>query len=104
MQSTTESPDSRRDTTTQEEVIPPRAALVAEALPHAPGEQMLTLTLTLAEVGAIAASLQTCVHSGWVRQPSDLNVINSVLRKIHDAKLVLVAGGTNEQSMPKEKA
>jgi hypothetical protein len=50
---------------------------------------MLTLTLTLNEVGAIAASLQTCVHSGWVRQPSDLNTVNSVLRKLHDAKLEL---------------
>ena len=75
---------------TQEDgIVPERPAQPAEALAPAPGEQVLTLTLTLSETGAIAASLQTCVHSGWVRQPSDLNVVNSVLRKLHDAKLEL---------------
>ena len=75
---------------TQEDgIVPERPAQTAEALPPAPGEATLTVTLTLSETGAIAASLQTCVHSGWVRQPSDLNVVNSVLRKLHDAKLEL---------------
>ncbi len=69
--------------------VPERPAQTAEALAPAPGEATLTVTLTLTEIGAIAASLQTCVHSGWVRQPSDLNVVNSVLRKLHDAKLEL---------------
>ncbi len=69
--------------------VPPASVPVAEALAPAPGEMTLTVTLTLTETGAIAASLQTCVHSGWVRQPSDLNVVNSVLRKLHDAKLEL---------------
>ena len=68
-------------------VIPPKPVAVAEVLPPAPGEDLLALSLTLAECGAIGASLQTCVHSGWVRQPSALNVVNSVLRKLHDAKL-----------------
>ena len=69
--------------------VPEKPAEPAVALPPAPGEMTLTVTLTLTEIGAIAASLQTCVHSGWVRQPSDLNVVNSVLRKLHDAKLEL---------------
>ena len=69
--------------------VPQRPVQTAEALAPAPGEMTLTVTLTLSETGAIAASLQTCVHSGWVRQPSDLNVVNSVLRKLHDAKLEL---------------
>ena len=75
---------------TQEDgIVPERPAQLAVALPPAPGEMTLTVTLTLTETGAVAASLQTCVHSGWVRQPSDLNVVNSVLRKLHDAKLEL---------------
>ena len=69
--------------------VPERPAQTAETLAPALGEMTLTVTLTLTEIGAIAASLQTCVHSGWVRQPSDLNVVNSVLRKLHDAKLEL---------------
>ena len=75
--------------TAEDGTVPEKPAEPAQALAPSPGEAMLTLTLTLNEVGAIAASLQTCVHSGWVRQPSDLNVVNSVLRKLHDAKLEL---------------
>ena len=75
--------------TAEDGPVPAASVPIAEALSPAPGEQTLTLTFTLNETGAIAASLQTCVHSGWVRQPSDLNTVNSVLRKIHDAKLEL---------------
>jgi len=75
--------------TAEDGPVPAAPAELAVALPPSPGEATLTLTLTLNEVGAIAASLQTCVHSGWVRQPSDLNTVNSVLRKLHDAKLEL---------------
>ena len=75
--------------TAEDGPVPAKPAPEAVALPPAPGETTLPLTLTLSEVGAISASLQTCVHSGWVRQPSDLNVVNSVLRKLHDAKLEL---------------
>jgi len=65
---------------------PPRAA---EVLPPAPGEPLLAFELTLSEVGCIAASIQTAVRSGWIREPSHLNVANSVLRKFHEAKLKL---------------
>ena len=50
---------------------------------------MLPFELTLSEVGCIAASIQTSVRSGWIREPSHLNVANSVLRKFHEAKLKL---------------
>ena len=75
--------------TAEDGPVPAAPEQPAVALPSSPGEATLTLTFTLNEVGAIAASLQTCVHSGWVRQPSDLNTVNSVLRKLHDAKLEL---------------
>ncbi len=66
--------------------VPAEAPKEAEVLPPAPGEIMLPLTLTLAEIGACAASLQTCVQWKAITQPSQLNVVNSVLRKFHDAK------------------
>jgi hypothetical protein len=69
--------------------IPAGAAKVAEIQPPAPGEPVLDMQLTLSEVGCIAASIQTAVRSGWVREPSHLNVANSVLRKFHEAKLKL---------------
>jgi hypothetical protein len=75
--------------TAEDGPVPATPEQPAVALAPNPGEATLTLTLTLNEAGAIAASLQTCVHSGWVRQPSDLNTVNSVLRKLHDAKLEL---------------
>lgn len=75
----------------REEVIPAPPTRVAEVQPAQPGEATLPLALTLSEIGAIAASLQTAVHAGWVREPQQLNVVNSVLRKFHDAKEQLVA-------------
>ncbi len=66
--------------------IPQPAPREAEVLPPAAGEPLLTLTLSLAEIGCVAASLQTCVQWGAIKQPSLLNVVNSVLRKFHDAK------------------
>jgi hypothetical protein len=74
----------------QDGIIPPDPPRPAEALPPAPGEIVLNLSLSLAEIGVIAASLQTCVHWKAVTQPSQLNVVNSILRKIHDAKLAWV--------------
>jgi len=67
-------------------VIPPRPKLLAEVQPPKPGQALLDVQLTLDEMGAISASIQTCVHSGWIRQTSALNVVNSVLRKFHDIK------------------
>jgi hypothetical protein len=69
--------------------IPAKPVALAEILPAAPGEPAITCELTLTEVGCIAASIQTAVRSGWVREPSHLNVANSVLRKFHEAKLKL---------------
>jgi hypothetical protein len=69
--------------------IPATAPKVAEVLPPAPGEPLLAFELTLSEVGCIAASIQTSVRSGWIREASHLNVANSVLRKFHEAKLKL---------------
>ena len=69
--------------------VPAKPVALAEVLPPAPGEPVLTFELTLTEVGCIAASIQTAVRSGWVREPSHLNVANSVLRKFHEAKLKL---------------
>jgi hypothetical protein len=70
-----------------EEVIPAKPIALAEVQPPKPGEAQLDVQLTLSEIGAITASIQTCVHSGWIRQTSALNVVNSVLRKFHDVKL-----------------
>ena len=70
--------------------IPVQPTKLAEIQPLKPGEQILTLMLSLSEVGCIAASLQTCVHAGWIREASQLNVANSVLRKFHEAKLKLI--------------
>ena len=69
--------------------IPAKPPALAEIVPPAPGEPLLHFELTLTEVGCIAASIQTAVRSGWVREPSHLNVANSVLRKFHEAKLKL---------------
>ena len=70
--------------------VPSQPLLLAEIQPPAPGEQLLDVPLLLSEIGMIAASLQTCVHAGWIREPSRLNLANSVLRKFHEAKLKLV--------------
>ncbi len=69
--------------------VPTRPTALAEVLPPAPGEAVLPFELTLSEVGCIAASIQTSVRSGWIREASHLNVANSVLRKFHEAKLKL---------------
>ncbi len=66
--------------------VPQEPPKLAEILPPGPGEIQLHLTLTLAETGCIAASLQTCVQWRAITQPSQLNIVNSVLRKFHDAK------------------
>jgi hypothetical protein len=70
--------------------IPTQPMQVAQALTPAPGEITLMLTLTLSELGIIAASIQTCVRAGAIRAPDLLNCANSVLRKFHDAKLAYV--------------
>ena len=80
-------PETPKPTENLDEVIPPKPQTPAEVLPPAQGEPLLRVELTLAEIGAVTASIQTCVHSGWIRQASALNVVNSVLRKFHDAKL-----------------
>jgi hypothetical protein len=77
------------DPTEADGPVPAKPLAVAEIVPPAPGEATLNMTLSLSEVGCIAASIQTSVRSGWIRQPSDLNVANSVLRKFHEAKLKL---------------
>jgi hypothetical protein len=69
--------------------VPAQPTPVAEIQPPAPGEPLLSFELSLSEVGCIAASIQTSVRSGWIREPSHLNVANSVLRKFHEAKLKL---------------
>jgi len=69
--------------------VPAKPPAVAEIMPPAAGEAVLSFELTLSEVGCIAASIQTSVRSGWIREPSHLNVANSVLRKFHEAKLKL---------------
>jgi len=69
--------------------VPASPPKIAEIVPPAPGEPLLAFELTLSEVGCIAASIQTSVRSGWIREPSHLNVANSVLRKFHEAKLKL---------------
>ena len=82
-------PSGDQDEQAQDGVIPPKPTALAEILPPAPGEPLLAFELTLSEVGCVAASIQTSVRSGWIREPSHLNVANSVLRKFHEAKLKL---------------
>ena len=77
----------KTDTDPQDGVIPAAPAREAEVQPAQPGEATLTLLLTLSEIGVIAASLQTSVHAGWIKQISHVNLANSVLRKFHEAKL-----------------
>lgn len=84
----TEQIDTRRDESG--ETIPVPQPLVAEIMVPAPGEALLPLSLTLKEIGAVSASILTGVKSGWIRDPSALNIVNSVLRKCHDAKALYV--------------
>ncbi len=86
----TEELDAKRAQEKEIEVIPPPPVLPAEVLPPAPGEALLSLSLSLSEIGCIAASLQTAVHSGWIKQATHVNTVNSVLRKFHDAKVQYV--------------
>ncbi len=86
----TEALDAQRAQNAETEVIPEKPPAIAEILPPVPGEAPLTLLLSLSEIGCIVASIQTSVRSGWIRQPSDVNVANSVLRKVHEAKLQYV--------------
>lgn len=72
------------------ETIPDQLPQNAEVQQPGPDEHLLTVSLTLKEIGAISACVQTSVHSGWIKAPSDLNTVNSVLRKFHDAKVIYV--------------
>lgn len=84
----TEQLDAKKDLSG--EIIPPPQPQTAEILAAAPGEPLLPLSFTLKEIGATAACIVTSVRSGWIKNPSDLNIVNSVLRKIHDAKVQYV--------------
>lgn len=84
----TEQIDAKKDESG--ETLPVPTPLPVEIIPPAPGEKLLPLALSLKEIGVVAASMQTSVHSGWIKNPSDLNTVNSVLRKIHDAKVQFV--------------
>lgn len=94
----TEAIDAKRaqDALSAEEMIPPKPIPIAEVLPPSPGSPLLNVVLSLDELGCIAASIQLCVHVHAIAQPSALNVANSVLRKIHDAKMELVRRDTNQ--------
>ena len=80
----TEQIDSKKDESG--ESVPVPAAQPAEIQQPAPGEALLTVQLTLKEIGATSACIATSVHAGWIKNLSDLNTVNSVLRKFHDAK------------------
>jgi len=90
--SLTEKLDEKRksEEISKDETIPAKPLPSAEVVPPKQGEGQLTLVLTLTEIGAIAACIQTSVHAGWIRHTSDVNTVNSVLRKFHDAKMLFV--------------
>jgi hypothetical protein len=74
----------------QDGPVPATPTPIAEILPPPVGQKLLTLELSLDEMACVASSIQLCVHVHAISQPSALNVANSVLRRIHNAKLKYV--------------